>query len=305
MREWKKIGKKFLFPPIWVIVLLTVTCTITLVEIFINSWERSPLAFVSYVLAFYTLTVICSVCWKVVPGFSKSVKSKMHENKYIDRYMTDAVFKSNVGLYRSLAINLIYVVVNAVSGYVYQTYWFVIFAVYYAIVAMMRFLLVRYVIKNPIGNNHLGELKRARLCAYILMTINLTLSGAVLMMVFFDRGFQYQGFLIYVIAMYTFYVTVTAVIDMIKYRKYKSPILSITKVIKMASALFSMLFLETAMFAQFGADTSPEAKKLMIMLTGAGISIAVVSMAVYMIVETTREIKELEVTRSEAENGKL
>jgi len=119
--------------------------------------------------------------------------------------------------------------------------------------------------------------------------------------VFFDRGFQYQGFLIYVIAMYAFYITVTAVIDMIKYRKYKSPILSITKVIKMASALFSMLFLETAMFAQFGAETSPKVKRLMIMLTGAGISIAVVSMAIFMIVQTTKEIKEI---RSGTENGK-
>ena len=92
--------------------------------------------------------------------------------------------------------------------------------------------------------------------------------------------------------MYTFYITVIAVTDMIKYRKYKSPILSITKVIKMASALFSMLFLETAMFAQFGADTSTEVKRLMIILTGAGISVAVVTMAIYMIVQTTREIKQ-------------
>ncbi|MBQ6696357.1 MAG: hypothetical protein IJN16_06610 [Lachnospiraceae bacterium] len=221
------------------------------------------------------------------------MKNKMHRNQYIDKYMTDAIFKSNVGLYRSLAINLIYVVVNAVSGYIYQTYWFVIFAIYYAIIAMMRYLLVRYTIKNPIGKNYLGELKRARLCAYILMTVNLALSAAVLMMVFLDRGFQYQGFLIYVIALYTFYITVTAVTDMIKYRKYKSPILSVTKVIKMTSALFSMLFLETAMFAQFGVDTSTDAKQLMIILTGAGISITVVSMAIYMIVRTTGEIKEI------------
>lgn len=292
MQDWRKVGKKLLFPPVWIIALLTVICTVALVTIFINGWEMSPLAYVSYVFAFYTLTVICIVYWKVLPGYYKSVKSKMHENKYIDRYMTDAVFKSNVGLYRSLAVNLIYVVVNAVSGYIYQTYWFVIFAVYYAIIAMMRFLLVRYVIKNPIGNNHLGELKRTRLCACILMTVNLALSAAVLMMVFWNRGFQYQGFLIYVIAMYTFYITVIAVTDMIKYRKYKSPILSITKVIKMASALFSMLFLETAMFAQFGADTSTEVKRLMIILTGAGISVAVVTMAIYMIIQTTREIKQ-------------
>lgn len=84
-----------------------------------------------------------------------------------------------------------------------------------------------------------------------------------------------------------------AIIDMIKYRKYKSPVISITKVIKMASALFSMLFLETAMFAQFGAETSTETKRIMIMATGAGISIAVVSMAIYMIVQTSKEIKQI------------
>ena len=59
----------------------------------------------------------------------------------------------------------------------------------------------------------------------------------------------------------------------------------------MTSALFSMLFLETAMFAQFGAETSAEAKRLMIMLTGAGISVVVVSMAIYMIVQTSKEMK--------------
>jgi hypothetical protein len=148
------------------------------------------------------------------------------------------------------------------------------------------------VAKHPIGSDRMGELKRARLCAYILMTVNLVLSGAVLMMVFFNRGFHYQGILIYVIALYTFYITTTAIIDMVRYRKYKSPVMSITKVINLAAALFSMLFLETAMFAQFGADTAEETKRIMIMLTGAGISVAMVSMAIYMIVQTSKEIRE-------------
>jgi len=298
MQNWKETGKKLLFPPVWIIILLVIISAAALVTVFVNGWEMSPLAYVSYALSSYTLIVLCILCWKVLPGYYGAAKSKLHKNKYIDRYMTDAVFKSNVGLYRSLVINLVYVVVNAVSGYVYRTYWFGIFAVYYAIIAVMRFLLVRYVSKHPIGENHLGELKRARLCAFILMTVNLALSGAVLMMVFFNRGFQYQGILIYVIALYTFYITTTAIIDMIKYRKYKSPVMSITKIIKMASALFSMLFLETAMFAQFGAETSPETKRILIMATGAGISVAVVSMAAYMIVQTTKEIRQYKVSAS-------
>lgn len=293
MQNWKEIGKRLLFPPIGVIILLTVMCTVALVEIFLNGWEMSIPAYISYALSFYTLSVLCIFCAKILPGYCRTVKERLHKNKYADRYMTDAVFKSNVGLYSALAINLVYVIMNAVSGYIYRTYWFVIFAVYYAIIAIMRFLLVRYVAKHSIGENHLGELKRARLCAWILMSVNLALSGAVLMMVFFDRGFQYQGILIYVIALYTFYVTATAIIDMVKYRKYKSPVMSITKIIKMASALFSMLFLETAMFAQFGTETSPETKRIMIMATGAGISVVVVAMAVYMIVQTSKEIKQI------------
>lgn len=293
MQNWKKVGKKLLFPPIWTITLLTLVSTVTLVGVFVNGWEMTPIAYVVYVLSFYTLTVLCIACWKTIPGFYNNTKVKMHKNRYINRYMTDAVYKSNVGLYRSFGINVIYVAVNAISAFVYETNWFGVFAVYYAIIAMMRFLLVLYVKKNEIGKNYLGELKRARICAYILLTVNLTLSGAILMMVFFDRGFYYQGFLIYVIALYTFYITITAILDLVKYRKYKSPIMSITKVIKMASALFSMLFLETAMFAQFGAETSVEVKRIMIMITGAGICAIVVSMAIYMIIKTSKEIKQV------------
>lgn len=291
MRDWKTLCKKLLFPPAWLIIILTVISTIALVAVFINEWELSPIAYVIYVVSFYALTVVCIACWNVFPGYYRVLNGKLHENKYADKYMTDVAFKTHVGLYRSLIINLIYVLVNAISAIFYKTYWFGIFAVYYGIIAVMRFLLVRYVKENPIGKNHLGELKRARLCAGILLLVNLSLSATVLMMVYFDRGFSYQGFLIYVIALYTFYVTTAAIIDMVKYRKYKSPVMSITKVIKMASALFSMLFLETAMFAQFGADTSPETKQIMIMATGAGICIAVVGMAGYMIVQTSKEIR--------------
>lgn len=110
------------------------------------------------------------------------------------------------------------------------------------------------------------------------------------MMVYYNRGFQYQGFLIYVMAMYTFYTTVTAIIDLIKYRKYRSPIMFISKIIKLASSLFSMLFLETAMFSQFGQNTSAETKQIMIMATGAGICVVVVGMSIYMIVRSSNEI---------------
>ena len=293
MKDWKTIGRKFLFLPLWLILILTVISTIALVAVFVKGWDTMPIAYVVYVVSFYTLTIICLACWKTIPRYYKSIKGRVYDNKYANRYFTDAAFKTHVTLYRSLFINLIYVVVNAVSAILYSTHWFAIFAVYYAIMAIMRFLLVRYVGRNPIGKSRLGELKRSRLCAYILMTVNLALSGAVLMMVYYNRGFEYQGFLIYVMAMYTFYITAMAIKDMVKYRKYQSPVMSMSKIIQMAAALFSMLFLETAMFSQFGADTSFKLKQNMIMATGGVISVIVVIMAVYMIVRSTQEIQKL------------
>lgn len=285
--------KKVLFPPLWLIILLTCISTVALIYVFVNGLEMSLMAYAAYLVSSYTLIVDCLACWKIIPGCYKSIKSRAYNNKYTGRYFTDVVFKTRVTLYRSLIINLLYVAVNAVSGIIYHTYWFGIFAVYYAIMAVMRFLLVHYVDKNQIGKSRLKELKCARQCGYILMTVNLTLSGVVLMMVYHNRGFEYQGMLIYVMAAYTFYITGAAVRECVKYRKYNSPVMSASKIIKLAAALFSMLFLETAMFSQFGSDTSLEMQRFMIMATGAGISVVVVTMSLYMIVRTTKEIKML------------
>lgn len=285
--------KKLLFLPLGLILLFTGTSATALVLVFTKDMVESPLAYVIYVFSFYTLCVICVFCWKTLPGYWKMGKEKLYANKLANRYLTDKAFKTHVNLYRSLAINLLFAAVNAAAAIVFSTHWFALFAVYYTILAVMKFLLVRYVSRNKIGTSRLGELHRARLCAYILLTVNLALSGAVLMMVYFHRGFDYQGMLIYVMALYTFYTTTTAIIDMIKYRKYGSPIMSMSKIIKMAAALVSMLSLETAMFAQFGGEMSLANQRIMIMATGAGIAVIIVSMAIYMIVRTTKEIRSL------------
>ncbi len=292
MKNWKNICNKLFFPPLWVTIVLTFVSAISLVAVFVKGWEMTLPAYIVYVVSFYTLTILCIIGWKTIPGWYKNARGKVYDNPYANRYFTDAAFKTHVNLYRSLVINLLYVAVNAISAIVYSTYWFAIFAVYYAILAIMRFLLLRYVGHNEIGKKRTEELKRSRLCSWILMTVNLALSGAVLMMVYHGRGFAYQGILIYVMALYTFYVTTTAIIDMVKYRKYKSPVMSTSTVIKLAAALVSMLFLETAMFAQFGGETSQSVKDIMIMATGGGISVIVVTMSVYTIVQATKELKK-------------
>ncbi len=284
---------KLLFPPLWVTTMLTILCTALLIYTFVGGYEAHPLAYVTYILSFYTLCVIVMLCIKVLPQKFKAAKSKAYEIPLSNKYLTDYKFRTHVSLYRSLFVNLLYVLINVISGFLYHTVWFFVIAFYYTILAVMRFLLVRFVNKIGIGKNRFKELRRSRLCGYILLTVNLALSGAVLMILYQNKGYHYGGILIYVMALYTFYITTIAIVNLIKYKKRKSPVMSMTKIISMAAALVSMLTLETAMFSQFGQDMSEKNQRLMIALTGAGISIIIVTMSVYSIVKNSREIKNI------------
>lgn len=291
--DWVKFAKKLLFPPVWVLVLLVIFSAAGLTAVFVQGWETAPMAYAIYVLSFYTLCVVSVFLVMVLPKQYGRVKEKVLANPLGNRYATDKVFRTKVSLNLSLGINLMYVAINLLSWYLYRSWWFVCLAVYYGILSAMRFLLVRYVRLNAIGANRRGELKRALACSYIMLLLNFFLSGAVLMVVYQNKGFQYHGVMIYVMALYTFYTATNAIINLVKYRSLESPVMSAAKMISMAAALVSMLNLETAMFAEFGGEMSKADQGLMIMLTGAGISITVIAMAVYMIVRCTSQMKEL------------
>lgn len=289
--DWKKFGKKLLFPPVWLMAILTVLSAAALTFVFVRGLEESPVAYATYVVAFYTLSVVCVFCARVLPKRYKEIKQRIYSTPLGNRYMTDAAFRTHVSLNTSLGINLLYVGVNVLSFVLYSSSWFIVLALYYGILAVMRFLLLRYERKNGIGKDRTAELKSVTVCSSILLTLNFVLSGAVLMILYQNKGFEYHGMLIYVMASYTFYITTHAVIGLVKYRRLGSPVMTMAKIISLSAALVSMLSLETAMFSQFGQDMTTEAQRLMIALTGAGVSIIVVTMSVYMIVKSVNEIK--------------
>lgn len=247
--DWKNIGKKLLFPPIWLMTVMLLSSAVALTYIFLKGMEQSFAAYIVYVLAFYTLSVICVFCALVLPKQYKQIKQKIYDNPLGSRYMTDRAFRTHVSLTASFVINMLYVGVNIWSWFSFRSWWFVVLAVYYAIMAVMRYLLVRYVRIQKIGTSLLGEWKRSKVCAYILLLINLSLSGAVLMILYQSKGYDYPGVMIYVMALYAFYSTIHAIVDIVKYRKLGSPIMSTAKIVSLSGALVSMLNLETAMFA--------------------------------------------------------
>lgn len=264
-----------------------------------SGMANSVINYAIYGISFYGLSITIAFFIKNGKGEFKKLKTRVYNTKYGNRYFTDIDFKTNVSLYLNLLVNIGNIALNIIYGFVFDTNWFFILALYYATLTVVRFFLALYTRKNTLGSNMLGEWRRARLCAAVLTLINLSLTGVVLMMMYQNKGFTYAGILIYVMAAYSFYHVTVAIVELIKHRKYESPIINSVKSVKLAAALVSMLSLETAMLSSFGSNMPDSEKRIFIAATGAGISIIVIGLSSYMIVKSTNEINKLRKTSNE------
>lgn len=290
MERFKRILNKILFPHPALVCISVPAAVALLIHTFLYEEETSPVAYISYLVSAYSLTIVCA--W-LVKMPKKEFRNALHRNRYVHRYLTDIPFKIHVSLYVSLGLNLLYAAMNLFFGAYYGSVWYGTLAVYYISLAVMRFLLLRHVSRNAIGKELILELRQYRLCGIILMFMNIALLGVVVLVVLDNEGFHYAGYLIYVAAMYAFYNIASAVRGLIKYRRYKSPVLSAAKAIHLAAALVSMLSLETAMLAQFGEESGPYFRQIMTGLTGSGVCLIVLATAGVMIVRSTRRLKQL------------
>lgn len=154
---------------------------------------------------------------------------------------------------------------------------------------MLRFLLARFAHRHGFEENKPAQWKRYRLCGALLIPMNFALAGVVVLTLKQQGGFHYGSMLIYIMALYAFYVTISGVVSLVRTRKYKSPVLSAARVVSLAAALVSMLSLEVAMLAQFGGGEF--FRRAMIASTGGAVCFVLVGMASFMIVRATQELK--------------
>ena len=293
--DLKKIAKALLFPHIAIMITLVPISTVFLVYSMVFMGTESVISVISYVLAAYTLTVWCVK----IPHIIKFFKSFKNENRYAKRWIEDARLRVNVSLFGSLAWNTVYAVFQLWLGFYHGSFWFWSLSGYYISLAVMRFFLLRYTSTNTPGKNMRVELKKYRACGWVFLAINLALSLMIFFMVYWNRTFEHHEITTIAMAAYTFTSFTFAIINVIKYRKYNSPVYSASKAISFASACVSMLTLESTMLTTWGGNEGPEFSRIMLALTGTVISAFIVSMAIYMIVESTKKLKAAEST-----NGK-
>ncbi len=280
--------EKVLFAKRWAILSGVLVSAAGLIFIFANGYHSKWFAYPVYVLSACSFAAVCFYSRQAFTRTRKGVNALKVRFPVIGRYFSDVFFKMHISLYRSLALNVLYAAMKLGFGIHYRSAWFATLGIYYLLSAIMRFSLVHYVGRNEFGANRISEWKRYRLCGAILLIMSLVLTGEVIMIVRDNEGFQYAGYLIYIMAMYAFYSITTAIIDVVKFRKYSNPILSAAKAVQLAAATVSMLALETAMLNQFGEDEAFYG--IMTAITGGGVCSIVLGIAVYMMIHANKKI---------------
>ena len=295
--DWKKLGKALLFPHIAIMILLVPVATVLLVGSMVFVGTESVIAYISYVLAAYTLTVWCFK----IPYLIKYFKTFKDENKYARRWQDDTRLRVNVSLYGSLAWNALYGLFQLWLGFYHHTFWFYSLGAYYICLGVMRFFLLLHTRRYAPGEKMQTELVKYRACGWVFLLMNLALALIIFFMVYWNRTFEHHMITAIAMAAYTFTAFTVAIVNVVKYRKYNSPVFSASKAISLAAALVSMLTLESTMLTTFGDGTmTATTQKWMLGATGGTISVLIVATAIYMIVVGTKKLKQL---KSEVENG--
>jgi len=287
MKCVEMILRKLLHPPKVILRIVPPAVFAVLIFIFAADKTESATAYPVYFMSAYSLIIWLAA----VPKLAKRVKAAIMNSRPVQkamaagigkRYLCDTAFRGSISICQGMAANFGYALFRAAVGVRYMSVWFVSMAVYYlALGALRAYLILGYSRRGMYGLSH--EYRIYRRTAWMLFLLNIPMGSMIVLMVRTNSSFSYPGYVIYLSALYTFYTAVLSVINLVKFSKLGSPILSAAKVLNFVSAMMSILGLQTAMISRF-SNGDEAYRRFMNTLTGSFVYGIVVILAVYMLI---------------------
>ena len=293
MEKFKRIAWLFLRPPLTVASLLVpLSLLLLLFSILWEEGEIGPLSYAAYLILAYALTVWCFR----IPAIFKIIKGAVNRNRYVIRYKTDVAWRLKIELFSALMMNSIFAAFQLGLGIKHHSVWFYSLAIYYFLLALMRFFLFRDVRSyGKEDRSILSEWQRYRFCGVILSIMSLFLVVIVLYITFRVRIFVHHPITTIILAAYTFIMFSMAIVNIVRFKKHGSPAILSVKVISFSAALVSMMTLENAMLNTFGdkATTEGAAYVAITCLTGMVVCSIILVTALAMIIKSKKEINKI------------
>lgn len=284
----KKLFCKFLNPNKFIGIPLFLIGFILLIYVFSCHLEGTPIAYVAYLWSTYSLIIFISWFIKTCEFSNRYIKENSKLYKF---YIKNYNQINKILIVVSMTLNLMYGIFKFASGLYYKSFWFITFAIYYLSLWEMKLSLLKNVKNENFGKYKSNEYRVLKRTGIIMLLLNIVLSGIIILIITQNQNVVYNGILIYIIAIYDFYLIIIAIINIIKHRKSNSPILFANKCINFTVAMISMISLEVAMIYHFG-NNETNFKILMTSYTGAVVVIINTILSIIMIIKSNNFFKQ-------------
>lgn len=276
-------------PPMVVRLILPPVSVGLWISVWIVWQENVWLRIASCLLIAYTLMIWCVH----LPGLIQRCRRLWNENQAVRIWRTDTHLRMKVTLTGSVLWNGSYAVLRLCLGIYYRSVWFYSVAAYYFTLAVLRFELAHYAMHHGPGEDKIRELRHYRSCGRVLLILNGAFCAMILYMVWENRLVRHHEMTTIVMAAYAVTALILAFYNVLKYRKYDSPVYSASKAISLACACVSLLMLEGSVLSSLQMDSLSNRMKIMFFaLSGAGISAFIILFAIYMIVKADQGLKQ-------------
>ena len=186
-------------------------------------------AYIIYGMSAYCLTIWLLPLPRLFRKANTAMMRRLSGAAFGRAYIGNLAFRGSVGLYAGMAANLLYAVFRVLVGIRYASVWFFSMAIYYFLLGLIRLSLILSCRNRTVKS----ELRCYRRTAWLLFLLNIPMGGMIVLMVLTDSGYSYPGYVIYLSALYTFYTMILAIVNLVKYRKLGSPILSAARILNL------------------------------------------------------------------------
>jgi hypothetical protein len=285
MENFKEKLKDYLYPNIkWVYFCALASIILATVLYHHPQW---PLL-VQILLIVFCLYSFVIFCFSL-PQFVGEVFTLLNKNKYISRFLNDLNVRMFVTLYLNALINSLFAFMNLFFGIMYDSTWQIAISCYYFVLIIARFYLLSYLNREDLrngrnsGENMLADFQKYEMTGVFLLVILIPIVWILVQMLEENQSYNYNGFMLYVMAAFNVYVWGMVIYGQMMYGKIDNPLMTANRAIALACALMSVLCFETAWLNHYTISIGVIDREVIIALTGMVVCLSIFGVGVHMV----------------------
>lgn len=270
--------------PVSFVLLLCIVCTAGLIWVFVHNRTEWIPAYFLYALSAYSLAALCVK----IPGAIRAGRNWFSRHPRLAAFWENKELRFQLGLYREQFINFAYGLFKIASGMILGSAWIGCDGIYNMTQSLIQLF---QILRRKYAKTLVQQWKSYRFCGVLILLMHLTLIGIVFQMVNWNRAEEHGEVMVITTALFAFYKLISSIMSIAKDRKHLHPVDSSIRMLDLAQAFFAIFSLQASMFHTFG--TGQEWEHRMNLFTGCAVCLSVVSIGIYMIRRSNREIKKL------------